>query len=144
MGHRLRETSRAAQPDVLLIAADWRSRALILAELQERGLEVTALPGLRLGLKALIRGRLAPRALLIDVWDDDFASPQTVGDALALLPQAPVVLVVGTWDRARYEDLAGGQVTLLVRPVSVGEIVSAMCERLKEVNGSPSTEEDKR
>jgi hypothetical protein len=52
---------------VLLIAADWQSRALALAELQEEGCGVTARPGLRHALATLARRAAWPALIIPDV-----------------------------------------------------------------------------
>ena len=109
--------------DILLIAADWRSRALTLAELQEAGYDVMAVPGLRYGLKAVLRSQVAPRLVLVDVWKDDFATPDRVEELTRALPEVPVVLLVGVFERADYAHLADRVAALLVRPMRVGDVV---------------------
>ena len=60
---------------VLLIAADWQSRARTLAELQEDGYGVTALPGLRHALATLARRAAWPALIIPDVnVDEDTAA----------------------------------------------------------------------
>jgi DNA-binding NtrC family response regulator len=116
--------------DILLIAADWQARALTLAELQEAGYEVMALPGLRYGLKAVLLSRVAPRLVLLDVWHDDFAAPDRVRDLIRALPGIPVVLITGTFEREAYAALEGQVSALLARPVRVGDIVKRVKELL--------------
>jgi 2-methylisocitrate lyase-like PEP mutase family enzyme len=48
------------KPELLLIAADGHTRALLLAELQEAGYNVVALPSLEVALAALATGRVNP------------------------------------------------------------------------------------
>lgn len=112
--------------DLLLIAADWQSRALTLAELEEAGYEVMAVPGLRYGLRALRRGLVAPPLIVLDVHDDETATPERARQALALAPGAPLVLIVGAYDRAAWEELRPQAAAWLTRPVTVGEIVAAV------------------
>jgi len=109
--------------DLLLIVADMDTRRLILAELQEAGYEVMAVPGLKYGLKGILRGLVDPPAVVLDVHGDDFCTPERVRELLTLLPGVPAVLVVGTYERAAYESLQESVAAFLVRPITVGEIV---------------------
>ncbi len=134
-----------AQPlsrDVLLIAADWRSRALILAELQEAGYDVMAVPGLRYGLKALLRSRVCPRMILVDVWQDDFATPDRIAELVRVSPDVPVVLVVGTFEREAYAPLTDQLAALLIRPVRIGEVVDRVRALLPPGSARTEGEED--
>lgn len=115
---------------MLLVATDWQSRALTLAELQEAGYEVTALPGLRYALAALAHHRLAPALILLDVHADDEATPERVEELLALAPGVPLVLVVGAFGQEAWEPLRDRLAGLLHRPVTVGALVEAVTSAL--------------
>lgn len=112
--------------DLLLIAADWQSRALTLAELQEAGYEVMAVPGLRYGLRALRRGLVVPPLIVLDVHDDAEATPERAAQLLALAPGVPLILIVGAFERAQWEPLRPQVAAWLTRPVTVGEVVAAV------------------
>lgn len=118
---------------LLLIAADWQSRALALAELQERGYDVTAVPGLRHAVKALVDERVAPGLIVLDVHDDDDATPRRVEQLLDLAPEAPLILIVGVYDRATWEPLRARAAAWLQRPVSVGEVAKAVERAMRQV-----------
>lgn len=109
--------------DLLLIVADLRTRRLLLAELQEAGYEVMAVPGLKYGLKAVLRGLVDPPAVVLDVHGDDFCTPERVRELLTLLPGVPAVLVVGAYERTAYEPLREQVAAFLVRPITVGAVV---------------------
>jgi len=109
--------------DILLIAADWHSRTLTLAELQELGYDVIAVPGLYDGLKMVLRSQVAPRLALVDMAQDDFGTPERVNELVQALPGVPVMLVVGAFERASYARLSDRLAALMVRPVRIGEIV---------------------
>jgi DNA-binding NtrC family response regulator len=114
---------------VLLIAADWQSRALALAELQEAGYDVTALPGLRHALAALAapaRRAAWPALIILDVRAGEDAAPGRVEDLVALAAGVPLILVVGAFDRAAWEPLRARVAALLVRPVTVGALVDTV------------------
>ena len=120
---------------LLLLAADWQTRALTLAELKERGHQVLALPGLRWGLKALLQDRVDPPLVFVDVKDDDFVSPEEIRHLRELLPDAAVVLLTGVFERESYAPLESVVDRVLVRPISIGEIVQAIEEELANVHG---------
>lgn len=119
-------TARTTRRALLLIAADWQSRALALAELQERGYDVMAVPGLRHAVKALINERVAPALIVLDVHDDGGATPRRVEQLLDLAPDAPLILIVGVYDRAAWEPLRARAAAWLQRPVSVGQVATAV------------------
>jgi DNA-binding NtrC family response regulator len=115
-----------ARHDLLLVAADWQSRALTLAELQEAGYEVMAVPGVRYGVKALIERLVAPPLLLIDIHADEDATPERVEGLLELAPGAPAILVGDVYGQAAWEPLRPRLAALLHRPITVGQVVAAV------------------
>lgn len=112
--------------DLLLIAADWQSRALTLAELQEAGYEVMAVPGVEYALRALRRGLVAPPLIVLDVHDDPAATPERVARLMELASGVPLVLIVGVYDRAMWEPLKPRVVAWIERPVTIGRIVDTV------------------
>lgn len=113
---------------VMLVAAEWRARTLLLAELQEAGYEVVALPSLRLVVPALATRRVQPSIAVLDVMGDPHASPEGVEQVLELLGNAPVVLLVGTYQAPTYAHFEPQVTRWLVRPVRVERIVEAVRE----------------
>ena len=109
--------------DLLLVAEDWQSRALVLAELQEAGYEVNAQAGLRQALNHLARHPEHPPLVLLDLHGDEFATPETVDALLNLVPGAKLVLIVGVYAEPIWDRFATGGSIVLRRPVSVGQIV---------------------
>ena len=116
--------------DLLLAAADWQSRALILAELQELGYQVMAVPGVEYAINAILRGLNDPPLLLIDVHHDPDATPEQVRGLLSLVPDRPVILMVGIFGRARWEPLRGEVTRYFQRPVRIGDVIAAVQELL--------------
>ncbi len=123
--------------DILLVAADWQSRALLLAELQEAGYAVRALPGLRQALRALIGRRLRPRLILLDVHGDSDAAPPYAAQLADLAGGVPLVLLIGAFDAAAWGPFADRDAEILRRPVSVGQVAAAVRRRL----GRPQPDE---
>ncbi len=122
---------------LLLIIADRKERALILAELQERGYDVRALPGIVLAVGYLVRRpRVVPRLVIVDVVGDPDVNEHTLGDLLALTPHSPwVVITSATRAFAGHTLLKNRKVTLLSRPVTVGDVVKAVEQALKALEG---------
>lgn len=121
---------RSTLCDVLLIAADWQSRALLLAELQEAGYSVTAAPGLRHAYRALMGRRVRPEVIVLDVSGDEEATPGYVEQLLELAPGSPMILLAGALDLAAWQPLRDRVAGFLRRPLRVGDVVEAVQHRL--------------
>jgi DNA-binding NtrC family response regulator len=109
--------------DILLSSADWQSRTLILAELQERGYEVMAVPGLAYAIRAVLKGHVDPPLVILDVHGDESATPEKVQGLLTLLPGRPVLLLTGVYDASRWEPLRAQVARFMRRPIRVGDVV---------------------
>lgn len=111
---------------LLLLISDWQTRTLTLGELQERGYDVMALPGLRWGVKAIVQQRIEPALIVVDTRDDTETTPDRVRRLRDMAPRAPLVLIVSAYDRERFEPLRDIVAAFLVRPLTVGDIVAAI------------------
>lgn len=132
-----------------LIAMDWQSRALLLAELEERGVEARAEAGLRDALRVLITERVAPPLLIIDTARDPDATPGALHRLLRILEEdntRPVVmLLVGTFERGTWNASFGERATILVRPFTIGEAAAEVQAKLVQLDkrnqrGSPDAD----
>ena len=110
--------------DLLLSAADWQSRTMLLAELREASYEVMAVPGLRYAMRALIQRLVEPPLIVLDVFGDEEATPKRMESLLNLAPGVPLILITGTYHSADWEPLRPRVQALLRRPLSIGEIVN--------------------
>ena len=117
---------RSTLCDVLLIAADWQSRTLVLAELREAGYSVIAAPALRYAYRALLARRVHPKVIVLDVSGDEEATPGYVEPLLELAPGSPMILLAGGPDLATWQPLRDHAVEVLRRPLTVGEAVEAV------------------
>jgi DNA-binding response OmpR family regulator len=108
--------------EILLIAADWRFRALVRAQLLEEGFQVRALPALEIALSHLTAGGERPGLIILDTLGVEFDG-QAVSELWQLSAQAPLILCQGAWSRVDVcqEGLAAARV--LRRPFRVGDLV---------------------
>lgn len=112
--------------ELLLVAADGHARALLLAELQEAGYNVVALPSLEVALAALATGRVRPALVVLDTQGDPSADPRGIGQLLNFLEEdVPLVLVVGAYDARALAPLRA-RAAWLSRPLRVGDVVAAV------------------
>jgi DNA-binding NtrC family response regulator len=117
---------RSTHCDVLLIAADWQSRTLLLAELREAGYSVIVAPALRYAYRALLGQRVHPKVIVLDVSGDEEATPGYVEPLLALAPGSLMILLAGAPYLAAWQPLRDHAVEVLRRPLTVGEAVEAV------------------
>lgn len=119
-------------PDILLIAAEWRPRALINAELLEQGFDVVAVETwdeaeLRLRARAV-----RPRLTIFDVDGDDH--PEAALTTLAQLVRADEVLVLTSESVLPAARLAAmGYRHVLPRPFMIKAIVAQARTLLQRV-----------
>ncbi len=116
--------------DILLSSADWQSRTLILAELQELGYDVMAVPGMRYAISAALKGLVDPPLLIIDVHGDESATPEDVRGLMTLFRGRPLILLVPVFDQARWEPLRGEVARYFRRPIRIGDVVQAVQQLL--------------
>ncbi|MGB9776804.1 MAG: hypothetical protein ACPLYD_10545 [Anaerolineae bacterium] len=119
--------------ELLLVAADGHARALLLAELQEAGYSVVALPSLEVALAALATGRVRPALVVLDTQGDPRADPRGIGQLLNFLEEdVPLVLVVGAYDARALAPLRARAAAWLSRPLRVEDVVTAVRQWLEK------------
>ena len=129
------------EPELLLIAADGHTRALLLAELQEAGHNVVALPSLEVALAALATGRVRPALVLLDTQSDPRADPRGVGQLLNFLEEdVPLVLIVGAYDAHALAPLQARVAAWLPRPLRIEDILTAVRRLLKKNHEDTKTQ----
>lgn len=114
--------------DVLLVVPDRRLRAFLLAQLEEEGYRVVAVPTVRHARLVLWRG-LAPRLVVVDfagLMEPDPDVARLLADA-----GAPVLAAVGAVERERARQLRLTEV--IARPFTVAQLV----ERVRTLLGPP-------
>lgn len=115
---------------LLLVGAELQERRLLYAELLEAGYEVLPLPGLLYAIRAMLLGKLAPPLIVVDVYGDDYGLPEHVEALIKTAPSVPVVLVIGAIGHEAWQPLRGRVAALLQRPITIGQIVDAVRQRL--------------
>ncbi len=116
---------------ILLVAAPWKDRAYLLAELQERGYEVRAFPSIVAAIGYLVRRpRVHPALVILDIGEDPDISSRTIEDLFSITEDAPwLVIASRVHPLPEVRVLHAPRVHIVYRPVRVGSIV-AQAERL--------------
>lgn len=115
-----------ARPRVLLVSRAWQPRALLRAELEEAGYEVTALDDLTAGLRALLTGRPYDLAL-IDTQGQSLPRPLQE-ELVALAREMPIIILTGPFDVGDlHPDL---RQRALLRPLFVRDVLARVRELL--------------
>jgi len=118
-------------PSVLLAGKDWKSRALLRAQLQEEGLEVIALEGAREALNSLTGLANLPKLLVADLTGS--SHPTAEVDLLARWTSIlPIWLILSrTVTLGRAIDELGFE-RVIYRPVDMARLVQEIKERAEE------------
>jgi hypothetical protein len=109
-------------PDIILLAPEWPERALLRAQLIEEGHDVVAIDGWP--IPALYRRPgMKPRVLLIDL--HGLPDPRAMLDEVRSVIPADRVLVVTALGTLPKDEVRRLGFTVIERPASVGQIVTA-------------------
>lgn len=119
---------------LLIIAPEWRDRAVLAAELGERlSYVICSAPTPAAGVTLLRLQGLRPVLCLVE--SGEGITPAAVQTLRQTYPQLPLVVIDGVYDRLDYAALAGGANRALQRPVAVAEVVQAVKEVLEVTSG---------
>lgn len=122
--------------EILLISGDWQTRAFLLAELQEAGYEVIALPSVEVALSALASGRLTPGLVLLDT--RPALTRAQAEQVLYLLEEGvPLVLIVGAYEARTFAPLREKVAAFLSRPLRVEDVVGQVRRLAPPLGKSP-------
>jgi DNA-binding response OmpR family regulator len=125
--------------EIILVAREWKARALLRAQLLEEGHEVMALPTIEEAMMLLCRGMVRPRLIILDTVGQSLKEP-ILADLQALAGDAPILVCTGPFDLARFDFKEAGLTDLLVRPFAIGDVVNAVREILgNEATGNEAT-----
>jgi CheY-like chemotaxis protein len=115
---------------VLLVGKDWKSRALLRAQLLEEGVDVEACESLPEALEASIGRDAVPSLLIADL----FGSSDPAVDVAQLTHWSKriPIWVIASRSAIEEKDLQdGGFEAVLFRPLDVGELVERIKRRVK-------------
>jgi hypothetical protein len=108
--------------EILLIAAGWRLRALVRAQLLEEGYSVRALPTIESALAVLIQSGEQPRLAILDT-QGLMIDAERISDLWQVTGQAPLILCGGVWNRGSLSQGDLPPARVLLRPFCVGDLV---------------------
>ncbi len=109
-------------PDIMLIGAQWRDRALLRAQLIEAGYDVVAIDGWPMPALYL-RRPMTPRALIVDL--AGLPEPRAALDQIRLVIPPERVLIIAAIATMAVEDIRRLGYHVMTRPVIIGHIVDA-------------------
>ncbi len=117
-------------PQVLLIAKDWQTRALLRAQLIEEGVEVEAHESVESAVAAVEESGLVPSLILADLTASD--DPIRDANLLAVWTQPFPIWVIASHTLIAGQNLKGkGFELVLFRPIDVGELVEQIKLKLQ-------------
>lgn len=116
-----------APPDVILLGAEWRERALLRAQLIEEGLEVVAVDKWPIP-RIYRRPGMKPRVLLINL--RGLPNPRATLDEVRFVIPPDRVLIVTALGALAADEVQRLGFTAIERPVTVGQIAAATASLL--------------
>ena len=109
-------------PEVILLGAEWRERALLRAQLIEEGLEVVAVDEWPIP-RLYRRPGMKPRVLLINL--RGLPNPREILDEVRFVIPPDRVLVVTALGALTADEVRRLGFTAIQRPTTIGQIVAA-------------------
>ena len=117
-------------PQVLLVGKQWKTRALIRAQLIEEGLEVEAYETVRDALECLKTSTQLPALLIADLSESD--DPSADLDQLEKWAKRVPLWIMASSSTIVSPGLRGrGFEAVLFRPLDVGKLVDQIKQRLR-------------
>ncbi len=113
------------QPKVLLTGGDFRTRALILAQLQEDGFDVTAVETWDEAELLLRKRAVRPDAVVFDVEGETHADA-ALATLARLVSPARVILLTSSSELPPEQARSLGFDCVLARPYAIGDVVQAV------------------
>ena len=118
---------------IVVISANWQTRALLAAQVGETtDQNVISAPGADEALALIKIARVRPLLLVVDAGPP--MSREEVELLMTALPDTRLVLVVSALRRPTFDILRPRCVAYLVRPVSIGRIAQAVVQALEAVD----------
>lgn len=114
---------------VYLAGKEWRTRALLRAQLIEEGVDVEAHESLAAGVASLEAGELLPGLLVADLTESDDAD---IGRLARWAKEIPIWVIAGRSVITEKSLKGRGFEMIFFRPVDVGELVDQIKRRVEE------------
>jgi hypothetical protein len=114
------------QVDIVLLGIEWQTRALLRAQLIEEGFEVLATDTWPM-MRQHLRPGEKPRLAIVDL--QGLPEPERVLNDLRILMKPNRVLVLTAIDTVPLEAIEQLGFRVLKRPVSIGDVVTAVGPR---------------
>ena len=112
-----------ARPDVVLLAAEWRPRALLRAQLIEEGMNVVATDTWN-EMRRLLRPAMRPSLAVVDLLG--LPSPHQVLDDLAVIMKPNRVIVLTAIGTVSPADIEARGFQVVRRPIPISNIADAI------------------
>ena len=117
-----------APPDIILIGAEWRDRAMLCAQLIEEGYDVLAFDEWPIP-RAYRRAGMKPRLMIIDL--RGLLNPLATLDEVRFVIPPDRVLVLTALGTVSEQDIRRLGFAAIQRPTSVAEVVAGAVARLR-------------
>jgi ActR/RegA family two-component response regulator len=115
--------------DIVLLGAQWQTRALLRAQLVEEGFEVLATDTWPM-MRQHVRPGEKPRLAIVDL--QGLPDPERVLNDLRVLMKPDRVLVLTAIDTVAPDAIERLGFRVLKRPVAIGDVVTAVTRTLQE------------
>jgi DNA-binding NtrC family response regulator len=124
----MRGTRRPA-PDIVLLATEWRPRALLRAQLIEEGFDVLATDTWTV-MRRCLRPGSKPALVIIDL--HALPEPDRVLNDLKILMKPNRVLVLAAMGTVPADEIRTGGFHVVSRPIAIGKVVAAAARAIEE------------
>src|SRR5437870_9591733 len=123
---------RSPAPDVVLLAAEWRPRALLRAQLIEEGFDVLATDAWTT-MRRCLRPGSKPALAIVDL--QGLPEPDRVLNDLKVLMKPHRVLVLTALGTLTPDQVHALGFRAVDRPIEIGSVVAAAASAIKEEGG---------
>jgi DNA-binding response OmpR family regulator len=124
---------RLPPPDIVLLGADWRSRALLRAQLIEEGYEVLATDSWPM-TRRMLRPGSQPKLVIVDLYD--LEQPADVLRSMRVLMKPDCVIVLNALAALTDAEIEQLGFRVMERPIRIKEVVDAAANAIAAAGAS--------
>jgi hypothetical protein len=129
---------REPLPDIVLLGAEWKTRALLRAQLIEEGFKVVATDTWSM-MRRYLRPGSRPRLAVVDV--KDLVEPEQVLRDVAVLMKPDRVLVLTAAGTVPLDEISRLGFRVARRPFTIAAVIDTVREALRDASPhTPSTD----